>query len=146
MIIKTKRLTETAILPERKTVGSAGADLHANISDTIAILPNQTVKIPTGIAVEIPSENYVGLVFGRSGLGINNGIAPANKVGVVDSDYRGEIVVGLHNSSTEIFRVNPNDSIAQFVIVPVLPVTYIEDDDLSETERGNKGFGSTGKK
>lgn len=144
MIIKTRKIRNTAILPERKTIGSAGADLYANISNVVSILPNQTVPIPTGIAIEIPSEDYVGLVFGRSGLGIKNGIAPANKVGVIDSDYRGEIIVGLHNSSSEIFRINPNDRIAQLVIVPVATVTYIEDNDLSETERGENGFGSTG--
>ena len=146
MIIKTRKIRDTAILPERKTIGSAGADLYANISDTVTIIPNQTVKIPTGIAIELPSENYVGLVFGRSGLGIKNGIAPANKVGVIDSDYRGEIIVGLHNSSNEIFRVNPNDRIAQLAILPVLPVTYIEDDNLTDTERGENGIGSTGSK
>ena len=145
MNIKVKKMRETAILPKRKTIGSAGADLYANISDIITILPNQTIKIPTGIAIEIPSKNYVGLVFGRSGLGINNGIAPANKVGVIDSDYRGEIIVGLHNSARDIFRINPNDRIAQLVIVPVSMATYVEDTELTDTERGINGFGSTGK-
>jgi len=144
MNIKIKKLTDTAIIPKRETIGAAGADLHADIQKTIIILPNHIEKIPTGLSIEVP-ENYVALIFGRSGMGINHGIVPANAVGVIDEDYRGGMQVGLLNNSNEIFKVNPNDRIAQLVIVPYIKAEYIESNDLSKTERGNKGFGSTGK-
>jgi len=142
--IKTKLLRSNAKLPQRQTDGSAGADLYANVDSKITILPNEIVKIPTGIAIELPSENYVGLVFGRSGLGIKHGISPANCVGIIDSDYRGEIIVGLQNKSNRIFYVEPNDRIAQLIIVPIIPAMYVED-ELNNTNRGTQGFGSTGR-
>lgn len=145
MNIKVKKLTSTAKLPERQTKGSMGADLHADIADSVVILPGKTVKIPTGIAIELGDENYGAFVFGRSGLGIKHGIAPANCVGCIDSDYTGEIIVGLHNSSEEAFTINPSERIAQLVIMPVVPANYVLADELSETERGSGGFGSTGK-
>lgn len=144
MNIKTKLLRSNAKLPQRQTDGSAGADLYANVDSKITILPNEIVKIPTGIAIELPSENYVGLVFGRSGLGIKHGISPANCVGIIDSDYRGEIIVGLQNKSNRIFYVEPNDRIAQLIIVPIIPAMYVED-ELNNTNRGTQGFGSTGR-
>ena len=145
MQIKVKRLTETAVLPKRQTEGAMGADLHADISQEVVIEPGKTEKIPTGIAIELPNEGYGAFVFGRSGLGIRNGIAPANCVGCIDSDYRGEIIVGLHNSSKEAFTIKPQDRIAQLVILPVICADYLEVEQLGETQRGEKGFGSTGK-
>ena len=144
MNIKIKKLTETTIIPKRETIGAAGADLHADIKESITILPNHIEKIPTGLSIEVP-EGYVALIFGRSGLGINHGIVPANAVGVVDEDFRGGMQIGLLNNSNEIFKVNPNDRIAQLVIIPYDKATYIDADELSKTERGINGFGSTGK-
>ena len=105
----------------------------------------ETVKIPTGLAIELPSNELVALVFARSGLGIKHNITPANCVGVIDSDYRGEIIVGLQNSSQVDFTIEPNDRIAQLVITPVVPVEFTEVDQLGETGRAAGGFGSTGK-
>ncbi len=146
MKIKIKRLTNTARLPQRQTMGSAGADLHADINEPVVILPHMTVKIPTGLAIELPDENYVALIYPRSGLSTKHGIALANKVAVIDSDYRGEMQIPLHNHSNEAYIVQPDERVAQLVIMPVLPVAYVEDDELSNTERGTGGFGSTGVK
>ena len=145
MIVKTKKLTPTAQLPKRQTNGSAGADLHANIQEPIPLFPGRTVKIPTGIAIELPSSNMVAFTFARSSLATNYGLSPANKVGVVDSDYRGEIIVPLHNHSNEIYYLQPQERIAQLVIMPVVLTEFEEVDELSETDRGDGGFGSTGK-
>jgi dUTP pyrophosphatase len=146
MDIKIKKLTNTAKLPQRQTVGSAGADLHADITEAIVILPHRTVKIPTGLAIELPDENYVALIYPRSGLSTKHGIALANKVAVIDSDYRGEMQIPLHNHSDEAFVVQPDERVAQLVIMPVLPVNYVESNELTDTERGIGGFGSTGVK
>lgn len=139
-------LSKTAIIPQRQTIGSMGADLHADILSDIVILPGKTVKIPTGIAIGLPSNEYGAFVFARSGLGIKHGIAPANKVGCIDSDYTGEIIVGLHNSSDEPYIVKPGERIAQLVVMPVIPTNFVLVDTLEETERGAGGFGSTGNK
>lgn len=139
-----KKLREDAVLPRRATEGSAGADLCACMDEPVVILPGTTEKIPTGIAIEMPSREMAALVFGRSGLGIKHGIAPANAVGLIDSDYRGEIIVGLHNSSRQEFTVRPGDRIAQLVIMPVLLPEIVLTEDLGQTERGEGGFGSTG--
>lgn len=144
MNIKLKKLNPKAILPKRATDGSAGSDLHACIDSPIIIKAGETEKIPTGFAVELPNNQVVALVFGRSGLGINHNISPANCVGVIDSDYRGEIIVGLHNSSKNDFEIRPNDRIAQLVIMPVIPVDYVEVEELDVTGRAEGGFGSTG--
>lgn len=144
MDIKIKKLTATAIIPKRQTAGSMGADLYADIQDDILICSGETKKIPTGIAIELPRGELGAFVFGRSGLGINNGIAPANKVGCIDSDYRGEIIVGLRNYSSVDFTVKQGDRIAQLVIMPVVLANFIEVDELSGTERGGGKFGSTG--
>ena len=143
MKVKVKKLTDSAIIPTFGSVESAGGDLY-NAGDNVEIKPSQTVLIGTGLAVEIP-EGYVGLVYARSGLATKSGLAPANKVGVIDSDYRGEIKVALFNHSTETRTVAKGDRIAQMVIAPYLKVEYEEVDELSSTQRGEGGFGSTGK-
>lgn len=144
MKVKVKKLVNSAIIPTFGSVESAGGDLY-NAGDDVAISPSETVLIGTGLAVEIP-EGYVGLVYARSGLASKCGLAPANKVGVIDSDYRGEIKVALFNHSKETRTVLKGERIAQMVIAPYLKVEYEEVEELSSTERGEGGFGSTGKK
>lgn len=138
-----KKLNDNAIIPTRGTEYAAGYDLYACIDVGREIYPNQTILINTGIAIEIP-EGYAGFVFARSGLATKRSLAPANKVGVIDSDYRGEIIVPLHNHGTTPQRVWNGDRIAQIVFIPFLSTTFNEVDELSETVRGNEGFGSTG--
>ena len=140
--VRFKKLDERAIVPTFGTEFAAGADLYT--LEGAEIPQGGTAWLGTGIALEIP-EGYVGLIFARSSLGTKRGLAPANKVGVVDSDYRGEIRVVLHNHSNEAQKVDAGERIAQIVIMPYLPVNYIEADDLDDTDRGEKGFGSTGK-
>ncbi|MDF3004856.1 MAG: deoxyuridine 5-triphosphate nucleotidohydrolase [Oscillospiraceae bacterium] len=144
MTLQIKRVRAEAVLPERATQGSAGLDLRACTNDETCIMPGDTALLPTGLAVALP-EGSVGLVFGRSGLGIRHGIVPANAVGVIDADYRGEILVGLTNHSAEPYIIVPGDRIAQLVIVPVLTPPIEEVINLSDTARGEGGFGSTGK-
>lgn len=144
MTLQIKRVRAEAVLPERATQGSAGLDLRACTNDETCIMPGDTALLPTGLAVALP-EGSVGLVFGRSGLGIRHGIVPANAVGVIDADYRGEILVGLTNHSAEPYIIVPGDRIAQLVIVPVLTPPIEEVINLSNTARGEGGFGSTGK-
>ncbi len=144
--LKIKKLKDNAVIPKRATSGSAGVDLYACIDEPITVKSGDLVKIPTGIAIELPSDNMAAFVFARSGLGINHGIAPSNAVGVVDSDYRGEICVGLTNHGTKPFVIEPQTRIAQLIVMPVLPLPILEVDDLSDTERGEKGFGSSGVK
>lgn len=144
MKLKIKILNEKAIVPHRATTGSAGMDLHACIDEPITIKPLERVLIPTGIATELPSNDYAIFLFARSGLGIKHGIALANGVGVVDSDYRGEICVGLQNSSNESYTIHPNDRIAQMVVIPVYSPEIALTIQLGETERNIGGFGSTG--
>lgn len=144
MTLQIKRVRSEAVLPERATQGSAGLDLRACTNDETCIMPGDTALLPTGLAVALP-EGSVGLVFGRSGLGIRHGIVPANAVGVIDADYRGEILVGLTNHSAEPYIIIPGDRIAQLVIVPVLTPPIEEVMNLSDTARGEGGFGSTGK-
>ena len=144
MKVRIKRLTDRAIIPTFGSIGSAGADLYCAEENAVLIAPSQTAVIGTGVAVEIP-DGYVGLVYARSGLATKSGLAPANKVGVIDSDYRGEVKVALYNHSNEIRRVERGDRIAQMVIAPYLKVEYEEVEKLSDTVRGDGGFGSTGK-
>ena len=144
MTIKTKALREGARLPFRATEGSAGADLFACIDDDIIIEPGKIKMIPIGIAVEIPM-GYCGFVFPRSSLGSKFGITLPNSVGVIDSDYRGELCVPLINHGENDFTVREGDRIAQLVIMPVEPPAYEFSEELSFTERGVGGFGSTGK-
>lgn len=142
-MIPVKRLREEAILPTFGSEQAAGADLYACLDEPVTIAPGQTAFIPTGLAMMLP-EGYVGLVFARSGMACKMGLAPANKVGVIDSDYRGEFLVALYNHGTEQRIVTHGDRIAQLVVVPVLHPCFEETDELSETRRGAGGFGSTG--
>lgn len=144
MKINIKKLNEKAIIPTYGSAYSAGADLYALTDEEVVIQPGQTAFINTGLATEIP-EGYVGLVYARSGLACKQGLAPANKVGVIDSDYRGELVVALFNQSGEAKTVKYGDRIAQLVIAPYLKCEFIESEELSDTTRGAGGFGSTGK-
>lgn len=144
MTLQIKRVRAMATLPERATEGSAGLDLRACTTEETCIMPGETAILPTGLAVALPAGS-VGLVFGRSGLGIRHGIVPANAVGVIDADYRGEILVGLTNHSAGPYIIVPGDRIAQLLILPVLLPQIKEVDNLSETIRGEGGFGSTGK-
>lgn len=145
MNIKIKKLNESAKIPTYGTDFSAGADLYACIDSDIEIKPSETVLIKTGLSMEIP-EGYAGLIYPRSGISIKRGLAPANKVGVIDSDYRGEIMVALHNHSSIVQKVEVNERIAQLVITPYLKANFNEVDTLDETVRGEGGFGSTGTK
>ena len=143
--IAVKKLDERAVLPTYGSAFSAGADLYAVADEDIVILPNETKLIHTGLALEIP-EGYAGLIYARSGLATKRGLAPANKVGVIDSDYRGECMVALHNHSDEPKTVEGGERIAQLAIVPYLKAEYEVADELSDTVRGEGGFGSTGRK
>lgn len=145
MKVKIKKLKENAILPVYGSDGAAGADLASAEERDVVVEAGKTVMIGTGLAAEIPV-GYVGLVFARSGLSVKRGLAPANKVGVIDSDYRGEIKVALYNQSDEPQTVLAGERIAQFVIVPFVNADFVFSDDLGETERGGGGFGSTGRK
>ncbi len=145
MKINIKKLCENAIVPTYGSQYSAGADLYAAIDSPVSINPRETYLVKTGIAMEIPT-GYVGLVFARSGLASKRGLAPANKVGVIDSDYRGEIMVALHNHSNTMQTIEAGDRIAQISIVPFLSAEFDVVDELSETERAGGGFGSTGRK
>ena len=142
--IKIKKLNENAVIPTYGTEFSAGADLYALAGEDITIEPHKTVMIHTGLAMEIP-EGYAGLIFARSGLASKKGLAPANKVGVVDPDYRGEFMVALHNHTDEPKTVEGGERIAQLVIVPFIQASFNVCDELSDTVRGAGGFGSTGK-
>lgn len=142
--IGVKKLREGATLPTFGSAQAAGADLYACLSQDVTIEPGRTVFVPTGLAMELP-RGYAGLIYARSGLACKRGLAPANKVGVVDSDYRGEFIVALHNHGTEPQTISHGERIAQLVVTPVLIPEYIEVENLSETPRGTGGFGSTGK-
>ena len=145
MDVKIKKLREDAIIPTYSTASSAGCDLYAMLDDNErVILPHHTLKIRTGIAMEIP-DYCVGLVYARSGLATKHGIRLANSVGVIDNDYRGEIMVVLRNDSNEPYAIQNHERVAQLVITPYLQVNFNETDELTTTARGNGGFGSTGK-
>ncbi len=142
--IRVKLLRPGAKLPTYGSPGAAGADLYACLHEPVTIEPGQTSFIPTGIAMEVP-EGCAGLVYARSGLACKRGLAPANKVGVVDSDYRGEILVALHNHADRPQQIVPGERVAQMLITPVLTPAYEASEDLSNTARDRGGFGSTGK-
>lgn len=142
--IKIKKLSQNAKIPTYGSEYSAGADIYALTENPIEIVPNETVLIHSGVAFEIP-DGYVGLVFARSGLATKSGLAPANKVGVIDSDYRGELMVPLFNQSNETQTISNGDRIAQIIFMPYLKADFFEDTTLSQTQRGEDGFGSTGK-
>ena len=141
--IAVKKLREGAILPTFGSAQAAGADLYACLEENMTIQPGQTAFVPTGLAMELP-RGFAGLIYARSGLACKRGLAPANKVGVVDSDYRGEFIVALHNHGTLPQTIHHGERIAQLVVTPVLIPEYIEVENLSETSRGTGGFGSTG--
>lgn len=144
MKIKIKKLNENAVLPARGSTSAAGYDLYACIESELTIAPHETVKVGTGLAIEVP-DGYFGAIFARSGLAAKEGLRPANCVGVADSDYRGEYIVALHNDSETPRIVTPGERIAQLVIMPYLSCEFELSDTLCETERGSGGFGSTGK-
>ena len=142
--VAVKKLRPGAVMPKFGSKEAAGADLYACLEESVSIAPGQTVFIPTGLAMALP-RGYVGLVYARSGLACKQDLAPANKVGVIDSDYRGEIRVGLVNLSPESYTIQPGERIAQLVVMPVVQFSASEADALEETSRGSGGFGSTGR-
>ena len=145
MQVAIKKLSEKAVLPSYGSEYAAGADLYACLDSEITVNPHETVLIPTGIAIELPV-GFAGLIYARSGLATKKGLAPANKVGVIDCDYRGEVKVALHNHSAVPQTVAAGERVAQLVITPYLTAKFVERDELSQTERGAGGFGSTGSK
>ena len=145
LTVAVKKLDERAVLPAYGSAAAAGADLCACMEQAVNILPGQTVFIGTGLAVELP-EGYAGLIYARSGLAAKKGLAPANKVGVIDSDYRGEIIIALHNHSAENALIEPGERVAQLVITPYFTAVFQETDELNSSIRGGGGFGSTGRK
>lgn len=145
MKVRIKKLNEKAIIPAYGSEFAAGADLYACIDGEITVNPQETAVIPTGVALELPA-GYAGLIYARSGLATKKGLAPANKVGVVDCDYRGEVKVSLHNHSLQPQTVSAGERIAQLVITPYITAEFVLSDELSQTARGAGGFGSTGSK
>lgn len=145
-ILKIKKVHENAVIPHRATAGSAGLDLCACIDEPLTLAGGETALIPTGLAIALPSAQYGAFVFARSGLSIKHGIGLLNSVGVIDSDYRGEIKVGVINQIKEPYTIQPGERIAQLVVMPVSVMPVEEAADLDETERGAGGFGSTGTK
>ena len=145
MKIKVKKLNENAILPTYGSASAAGADLYNLPGADVVIPAHETVMVHTGLAMEIP-EGYAGFLFARSGIASKRGLAPANKVGVIDSDYRGEFMVALHNHSNVDATIAGGERIAQICILPVLQAEFLVAEELGETARGEGGFGSTGKK
>ena len=141
--VKIKKIKPNAAIPTYGSMYAAGADLYACIDSAVSVQPGETHMIPTGLAMELP-EGYAGLIYARSGLASKKGLAPANKVGVIDSDYRGEVMVALHNHSKQAAAVEPGERIAQLVITPYIVGLFNEVSELDETERGAGGFGSTG--
>ena len=144
MNVAVKKLKEKAILPTYGSAQAAGADLYACLNGDLTIAPGETAFVPTGLAMELPT-GYVGLIYARSGLACKRDLAPANKVGVIDSDYRGEFIVALHNHGKNAQTISHGERVAQLVITPVLNVNFAEAEDLSDTQRAAGGFGSTGK-
>ena len=142
--VNIKKLDDRAIIPTYGTSFSSGADLYACMDHAVTIAPGETYLVHTGISAAIP-EGYAGLIYARSGLATKKGLAPANKVGVIDADYRGEIMVALHNHSNQPAEIENGERIAQMVITPFLTAEFVETAELDETERGAGGFGSTGR-
>ena len=142
--IRVKKIKKDAILPTYGSAEAAGADLYACLDAPVTIQAGESVFIPTGLAMELP-RGYAGLIYARSGLACKRGLAPANKVGVVDSDYRGEFMIVLHNHGKTAQTIEHGERIAQLVITPVFTPGFLETDELTDTERSGGGFGSTGK-
>ena len=145
MEIMMKKLRENAKIPKRATNGSAGMDLYACIDEPITLAPGQLAIVPTGIAIALPENSCAAFLYARSGLGVKHGICLSNGVGVIDSDYRGEICAGLCNVSDKPYTIEPDERICQMVIAPVLTPDVVEASELDDTDRGEGGFGSTGK-
>ncbi|OPX86236.1 MAG: Deoxyuridine 5'-triphosphate nucleotidohydrolase [Pelotomaculum sp. PtaB.Bin104] len=149
IVVKVKKISEkigaSIPLPSYSTPGSAGVDLPACIDEPLVVAPGQRASIPTGMAIEVPDRHIVGLIFPRSGLASRHGITLANAVGVVDSDYKGEILVAVHNQGSQSYAISPGERIAQLVFMPVFEAIFEEAAELAETGRGAGGFGSTGK-
>lgn len=143
--LEIKKIKENAHIPTYGTEYAAGADLYAAIEESLTIQPGETKLISTGLSMAIPT-GMVGLIFARSGISIKRGLAPANKVGVIDSDYRGEVMVALYNQSNIEQVIEPDERIAQFILMPYIKADFTEVDELDDTDRGNGGFGSTGTK
>ena len=143
--LRIKKLRDNAQMPTYGSEYAAGADIYAALDEAVTIEPGETKFIPTGLAFEIP-EGYAGFVHARSGLASKRGLAPANKVGVIDADYRGEVMVALHNHGKESQTVETGERVAQMIIAPFVAVNYVFSDELDETVRGEGGFGSTGRK
>lgn len=143
--LEIKKLKENAHIPTYGTEYAAGADLYAAIEENVTLEPGETKLISTGLSMAIPT-GMVGLIFARSGISIKRGLAPANKVGVIDSDYRGEVMVALYNQSNVEQVIEPNERIAQFILMPYIKANFTEVEELDDTDRGNGGFGSTGTK
>lgn len=141
--INIKKANENAKIPTRGSEYAAGYDLYACIDKEVTIEPHKSALIDTGLSVELP-EGAFGGIFARSGLATKKGLAPANKVGVVDSDYRGSVMIALHNHSDKVQNVSPGERIAQLIVIPYIPIKFNEVNELSDTERGSGGFGSTG--
>ena len=144
MVIKVKKMSDTAQLPTHGSRYAAGYDLYADLPKAVTIAPHETVTIDTGLRMELP-EGYFAGIFARSGIASREGLRPANCVGVCDSDYRGNYMVALHNDSEEARTVTPGEKIAQMIVMPYLPLAFEEVSQLSDTARGEGGFGSTGK-
>ena len=144
-ILKIKKIRENAVVPKYATSGAAGMDLYACIEEPVTLAPGKLLMIPTGIAIELPSKDLAAFIHARSGLGVKHGICLSNGVGVVDSDYRGEVCVGLCNVSDRAYTIEPFERVAQMVIAPVAVMQIEEAEELSDTARGEGGFGSTGR-
>lgn len=144
-MLKIVKRSEQARMPTRGTPGSAGLDLYACLDQPVTIAPGDLVKIPTGISIGLPSSGYAAFLFARSGLAVKHGVNLSNGVGVIDSDYTGELIVGLCNVSSVPYTITPQERIAQLVVLPVSILEPVEVDSLEETQRGEGGFGSTGK-
>ncbi len=145
MILKVKKLNDKAHVPFVATKGSAGMDLYACLDGEITLAPGERALVPTGLAIALPSADYVAYIYARSGLAVKSGVTLSNCVGVIDSDYRGELKIGLVNLSSEPYTISDGERVAQLVIAPVIVPTIEVADELDSTERAAGGFGSTGK-
>lgn len=144
MKIEIKKLKDKAIIPTKGSQRAAGYDLYACADKDVVIAPHSTIKVGTGVSMAIP-DGYFGAIYARSGLSAKQGLRPANCVGVIDSDYRGELIIALHNDTEDEKTINKNERIAQLIVMPYLSFEFQETDELDDTERGSGGFGSTGK-
>lgn len=145
MELLIQKRNEKAVLPRYATPGAAGMDLHACLDEPLTLAPGERAKVPTGLAIALPGPEWVAYLFARSGLAIRHGLTIPNCVGVIDSDYRGEVIVAVINLDREPYTIQPGDRVAQMVVMPVIQATLTQVDELPQTQRGEGGFGSTGK-